>query len=458
MARLLFVCALLCVWPICSPGQDSAGDTETIVRLTVQPMAAPVPALKYQLLPELREMNPGNPIQGYLKCFMEQRHFFFDQAMMQKREKWLTMPLHELPLQELQDYGGTALRQADYAARLDAPDWQILLLAKRDGAHFILSDVQQLRMLVEPLKVRFRARVAEQRFDEALTTAKTMFALARHIGEHPTVIADLVGIACAAHAFNCLEEMIAEPGCPNLYWALTDLPSPLVDMHKGVQGERLMGEVEFAFLDSSAPMSAAQLEKAVSREDETLQFLEGNRRFKDWVQAHVSNETAVREARQRLIEYGLSAEKVKDFPPLQVILLDEKREFEVRRDDALKWVALPYPQVEAGLSALPPPDDKSPHWKMLVSYLKIRKAQARLDRRIALLRCMEALRLYAAANDGKLPARLDDLSVPVPADPFTGKPFGYETKGQIAILRAPPPRGEENIKPYNLRYEVTIKK
>jgi len=455
---MLFVCALLCAWPTYSPGQDSAGDTETIVRLTVQPMAAPVPALKYQLLPELREMNPGNPVQGYLKCFMEQQNFFFNPASIQNQEKWSTMPLHELPLKELQDYGDVALRQADYAARLDTPDWQVLLLVKRDGAHVLLPDVQKLRALAAALKVRFRARVAERRFDEALTTAKTMFALARHFSEHPTVIADLVGFACATVALNPLEEMIAQPGCPNLYWALTVLPSPLVDMRKGMQGERLISDIEFAFLDSSAPMSDAQLEKAVSQEDETLQMMEVGRKFKDWVQARVSNEASVREARQRLIQHGLSAERVKDFPAKQVILLDEKRDFEVRRDDALKWMAMPYPQVEAGLSVLQPSDNESPHWKMLVSYLGIRKAQARLDRRIALLRCVEALRLYAAANDGKLPARLDDLSVPVPADPFTGKPFGYETKGQIAILRAPPPRGEENIKPYNLRYEVTIKK
>ena len=38
------------------------------VRLTVHPAAAPVPALKYQLLPEVRELNAGNPVQDiYLR-------------------------------------------------------------------------------------------------------------------------------------------------------------------------------------------------------------------------------------------------------------------------------------------------------------------------------------------------------------------------------------------------------
>ena len=48
-----------------------------MVRLNVRLMPAPKPALKYQLLPELEELNPGNAAQNYLKCFAEQRHFFF---------------------------------------------------------------------------------------------------------------------------------------------------------------------------------------------------------------------------------------------------------------------------------------------------------------------------------------------------------------------------------------------
>ena len=107
----------------------------------------PKPALRYQLLPELKEMNPGNPIENYLKCFMEQQKFFFDKETFERREKLLTMPLTELSVQELEDYGGFALKQADWAARLDNPDWQILLKVKTDGVALLLPDVQQMRPL-----------------------------------------------------------------------------------------------------------------------------------------------------------------------------------------------------------------------------------------------------------------------------------------------------------------------
>ncbi len=108
--------------------------TETVVRMTVQPMPAPTPALKYQLLPEIRELNPGNPVQGYLKCFSEQNGFFFNEESESERERWLTIPLKELPVEKLRQYGGSALTGADRAARLDKPDWQILLQLKTTGA------------------------------------------------------------------------------------------------------------------------------------------------------------------------------------------------------------------------------------------------------------------------------------------------------------------------------------
>ena len=46
---------------------------ETLVKLMVDPMPAPKPALKYLLLPELREQTQGNPIPNYLKrCILDQ--------------------------------------------------------------------------------------------------------------------------------------------------------------------------------------------------------------------------------------------------------------------------------------------------------------------------------------------------------------------------------------------------
>jgi hypothetical protein len=47
------------------------------------------------------------------------------------------------------------------------------------------------------------------------------------------------------------------------------------------------------------------------------------------------------------------------------------------------------------------------------------------------------VRLHAAAHDGNLPASLDDIKdAPVPADPFSGKPFDYRLAGDRAFFNA----------------------
>src|ERR1700722_15499083 len=105
MPRTCFCCAVIAVFAVACRADETTSTPETLIRLTVSPARAPKPALRYLLLPELLEMNPGNPIQNYMKCFMEQQKFFFDKEAFDRREKLLTMPLKELPAQELTDYG-----------------------------------------------------------------------------------------------------------------------------------------------------------------------------------------------------------------------------------------------------------------------------------------------------------------------------------------------------------------
>ena len=153
-----------------SRADEIVSGTETVVRLRVPAAAVAKPALKYQLLPDLAELNPGNPVQNYMKCFMEQQKFFYDKAAFERREKLLSMPLKELQGQDLHEYGGLPLVQADWAARLDCPDWQVLLKLKTDGVGLLVPELQEIRSLANPLKIRFRSEVASGRFEQAVRT------------------------------------------------------------------------------------------------------------------------------------------------------------------------------------------------------------------------------------------------------------------------------------------------
>ena len=184
-------------------------------------------------------MSPGNPIQGYLKCNLERYRFVFDEEEFDRRKSLLATPLDLVPARDMPELGGFALAQVDAAARFDNPDWQILLKIRADGFETLIPDVQGMRVLARALVVRFRTEIAAGRIDDAIRTAKTMFAMARHLGEHPTLIGELVGLAIAFTAINPLEEMLERGECPNLYWALTHLPCPLVSLKTGLEGERL---------------------------------------------------------------------------------------------------------------------------------------------------------------------------------------------------------------------------
>lgn len=463
MVRTLSVCALLIPFSMASAQQPAANPNETVIRMKLQAAAAPTPALKYMLLPELRELSPGNPILGYLKCFSEQNAFFHGKDATAQREKYLETPFRELPVLELRGYGGIALRRADDAARLSSPDWEVLLRLRTEGLAMLVPEVQQMRVLAGALLVRFRGDVADSRFDDAVTSAKTLLALSRHMAEHPTLIGDLVGIAIASMAMPTLEDMIQQPGCPNLFWALTDLPSPFIDLRKGMQGERLLLTSELGVIDDAAAMSEAQLDQAVKHIERimSLGLAAKAKRIdvRDWLDKKVKDEVGLRFARKRLVEHGLAGDKLRSFPPLQLVLLDEKRAYEVRRDEAMKLMLLPYCQAEPFFpDAKPRPLDEELLGWLAPSLLKVRIAQARLDQRLGMVRCAEAIRLYAATNGGRLPAKLDDLKVPLPVDPITGRAFVYSCDGAVATLRGTPPRGMEHVAPYNVRYEIVIAK
>lgn len=462
MIRMLSVIAL---FVLAFPGRSAQQPepTETLIPLKVQAARAPKPALRYQLLPELREVQPGNAILGYLKCFMEQNHFFHSKEAEAERERLEAMPLKELAKQKLLGYGGVALRRADEAARLDNPDWQTLLPLRRDGVGLLVPEVQQLRMLARDLAIRFRIEVAGGRFDDALTTAKTLFALSRHLGEHPILIGDLVAVAIANYTIGPLEEMLQQPGCPNLYWALTDLPHPFIDLRRGMQGERMILTKEFSALDEQVPMTDQQLKK-ITDQFQSGFFDLGPKGPKEtsWKElwARAKDATYLQAAQRRLTEYGLSEENLKQFPPLQIVLLDGKLTYETWRDEIAKGFSLPYwqaaPLLNAGRARML--KEESPFAKLIPNLAGVRMSQARLEQRFALLRCVEALRLHAADHDGKLPAKLSDVQVPLPDDPVTGRPFQYQVDGDTASLRSTPPPGMEKHPVFRVHYRVTMVK
>ncbi len=440
-----------------APAGDSA------VRLEVSPMAAPRPALKYQLLPEVRELTPGNPVQWYVRSFAEQNFFFFSSEGNSERARYLTMQLAKLRAEGPVTYGGSALSQADWAARLSAPDWEIVHRLESEGLDFRQPELEPLLILGAALHARLRIEMARGDFDAAIATLKTMLALARHLGGCPSSDANLTGIAIAERALAGIEEMIQQPSCPNLYWALTDLPTPLVNLRTGFQGDRVRVDAALSSIRDDRAMTPNEVDEVVSAISGRLAFAreqEGRPPLglRPVLDERINNAKRVGQARARLLE-GADGKGFRDqvaalrfvgFPPAQVILLDEKHAFEVRRDELLTRLSLSPAQTEIPLA-----DEDTPDLLfdgLLPRAIAARRQQLRLEQHIAMLRHTEAIRMH-----GKMPRSLKELAVPLPPDPFTGKPFVFELREGLAHLQGGLPKGDENNPAFVRRYTIVLK-
>jgi hypothetical protein len=456
---------------------------------TLTPKAVPLRALQYPLLPELAEQTSGNAATLYRKAHValvgaagsqEERN-----EIQERLSKFLELPLKDFPAEEvrgiLKPYA-EAFKEAEAGARCETCDWEQTERLRKDGIGATLPELQDAREMALFLAVRARLELADGKPNQAVRTLRTGFALARHVGDSPTLIGALVGTAIANVMLERLEEVVQHEKAPNLYWSLSDLPSPFIDLCKGLQGERISiyGTLKFdrvATLDLDAgPMGEKELREAgqlaariMIMEEPAILLPEVRRLINPFVTAQLI-QARHEAAKKALIEQGRPREKVEAMPHLQVALLHACLQYDRQLDEMTKWRTFPYWQAreEVDAAVRRRKDEEKynvanqpaiPLAKLLLPAVeKVFASRGRVDRRIAALRCVEAIRLYAAVHDGKLPAALGDIKeVPVPIDPATGKNFGYRLSGDKAMLSSPPLQPERTYPGNALSYEISLR-
>jgi len=459
------------------PNVSAQEPAEEVVSVTIHPAAAPVPALKYQFLPEYRDQNPGNALIHYDRAI----------EMAPKRPgpddkfwKWLEMPAQDLPREEVRAFlrpYHNVFRELELAERCDHCDWQVREIIRMDKFGAVFPDIQHLREFANLLRLRSGLEIAEGRFPDTVRTLRTGFTMARHANQAPTLIAALVGTAIAQVMTDQVIELLQIPGAGNLYWALTDLPRPFIDLHTAMQCERLMVNGLFPSQEAGVdmrmtPLTKQQLQAVIHRLEgfgEAIDLFRGNNGTLRLYLVAVTAK-AYPEAKQFLLSQGIAAETVEAMPHLQVVMLFALAEYDRLFDEMIKWQREPYwvarPGLEKADKELKQEKVKSgelgrlPLAALLMPAMqKVVSATARIDRKIAALRCIEAIRLYAAGHDGKLPATLAEIKeAPIPIDPVTGNDFAYKMKDGKAMLFAPPPAGERPYIGNYLKYELTLAK
>ena len=418
-------------------------------------------SLKYQLLPKPRERKPGNAVVFYGKIKAEEDNFFHNKEIQDKLESYREAPLEELRDAKEIDYLPSILNDLKRGAVCEDCNWYIPI--REGGYTTLLPELQESRQYARYLQALARKQISLGKFDEAAETLKYGFAFGRHVGDNPTIVGGLVGNAIIGIMSDTLEEFIQQPGAPNLYWALTYLPQPLIDLRQNMDGEIIMFDVEFPELFDF---------------DETIED-PGYWRHQFWKVvknlAHMSDTNlekmplkiaAIRArsyplAKRALIERGMAADEVEAMPVGKAILMGTARIFEEMQDEALQGYFLPYWQAKPIMDRA---DDNLRRMArgmeepipvgstLLPATSAARTAFTRLEQRIAFLRVIEALRLHGAANGGRLPKRLADVTeVPIPVDPATGKEFLYKLSDNTGILEAAPMR-----RGFQLRREISF--
>jgi hypothetical protein len=421
--------------------------------LRISPRSAPVPALKYRLLPMESTRTPGDAAPVYMRPGISATEEG-KREIEKKSIEWANLPLDQLPIADVRKFVGDwagSLHQLEFGARRRTCDWNYTLAEQKEQVLDLrLPDAQVMRIWARLQVIDARLKIAEHRFDEAVRSIETGVALGRHVSTGPFVINALIGVACAQVMFGCVEELMAQPDAPNLYWALTALPRPLVSVREALEIEEVIPEwviPELAEVDR--PHDAAGWTSLLGRLHDRMKDLEtkiviidgtvvgpATKNFTDLVTFRaraLGPARAYVKARRGSIE-GLTDD--------QVIVLHVAGGYREFYDDRFKAAYLPYPEAVA---AEPSPEQLKAveggplglFAGLIPNVTAIRHAEARLDRTVASLRVIEALRLHAADRGG-LPGSLAEITiVPIPLDPVTGKAFEYRREGEGAVLVGP---------------------
>jgi len=482
LSMLITLTTALAPLPLCA--QSSVGPPK-VVKVTLHPMPEPRPALKHRLLPSLLDCRPGNAAVLWNRIPAERQGYFnelYKQGGVWERvEKWMEIPVSDPREKQFRDedkrkYAGNwpmvdFIRDVPYAdmaraARFESCDWQ-LPIHEGNVYSIMLPEVNQLRQYGRLLAAKARLEIAEGNYDQAVETLQTGLALARDTAKGPTLIHALVGSAIASIVMNQTEQLVQRPDAPNLYWALTALPQPLIDYRLGFEVESnglFLQFPELRDLDKKE-LAPDQWTKLLEKTTGKGFFSRGAANDRGESLIELSTVALALQgypvAKQYLIEHGRAASEVEAMPVAKAILVYSVQRYRELCDESHKAIFLPYADgkkwlqqaEEAVKMAASRREEIIPFATTLLPALNNAKiSEPRLEWSLARLRILEALRIYAAAHDGKLPERLEDIAeVPIPRNPFDDKPFHYHRDANRAVLDS-----EQGPPGLPWRYEITM--
>ncbi|MDC0937127.1 hypothetical protein OAS39_12650 [Pirellulales bacterium] len=465
---------------------ETEGDDGRLVtyKMSVTPAAEPVPALKHRLRLREIDLKQGNAAPYYYRALLdaaEVRRKIHDQYG-DEYHTWYAAedtPLDKIPLEKVREAVGrwlgpmTHLRVATSRRRCNW-EWNIEEIRGPDLIAFYLSEIQESRSLARALMLQARLALAEGRFDDALDILRINYRLARDVAKEPLLVCDLIGMAIAGVGHESTVELISQPGSPNLYWALTELPRPLIDIRESIRGEMSLGLRTFPFIldaetaEHSAEEWAVLLANAMLEMQSLVTYpsvvIPEDQQILTRLGVTAMSVAVYPDAKRRLIAGGMAEQRVENMPAGQVVAIDSLREYRRVADELEKWQYLPYHVVKSRKIDdpfdMPGAEGALSHGygyalaaTLLPAIESARTAEQRLVWLTDGIRTVEAIRMHAASTS-KLPSSLEEIEVvPVPENPATGGSFHYEFDGKTAVLELPFSDGFAGVA---YRFEITL--
>jgi hypothetical protein len=279
-----------------------------------------------------------------------------------------------------------------------------------------------------------------------------MIAMGPHLSQEPFLVSNLVGAACVGIGMQQVHYLSEHVDAPNLYWAIAQLPNPLIDLNQSLAYER-----EFLFQQVKVLQEVDDTPKPNSYWNEFLErfteSMKGIGTSSDEMEVILSSGKAgltlaiganVPKAREYLVEIeSISNTKLDTLPNTQIFFLAMRRFYERYRDEEFKCSFLPNHAREKVKSDFADREDLLrqygfmiiPTFYFLPLVQAAQAASVRSQQQIALWQTIESIRHHLATNNNTFPVTLAELELPVPHDPVSSEPFEYMIHEKGATLK-----------------------
>ena len=202
--------------------------------LILHPAKSTEATQKLRLLPTTEEQTDTDAFPLYQKAIES----LPDNFPQQQFSEWRKLPPDQLPAEQVESEIKKLQPTLDLVSRATKSkncNWPFI--KPEQAQQQLMNDLSKYRQICSVLNVQAKLQIAQGQFDSAIKTITTGITMAHNLGDAPTLIQGMVGISIATLNVNMIEQFIQSDNSPSLYWALDNLPLPLVDINKAIKTE-----------------------------------------------------------------------------------------------------------------------------------------------------------------------------------------------------------------------------